>query len=416
MSAGVRERPSLGARAGKGSRIAMPGWSSILGRTRSGGSDTPSAATGPAEGWESGAIVFLVVLMFSFGLVELYSASTFMAQSEGLPPHFYAVRQLLGVIPGLGVAVLLARTDYRRLDALAWPLIGLTFFLLVLVILPGTEAIAPRVNGARRWLRLGFAFQPSELAKLALIVWTAALAVKKQERLHSLRKGLLPFLVVWGAILFPVVLQPNFSAALLLALLAALVLFAGGARIGHFILLGLVAIPVIWKQIESASYRMERIIGFLNREGNTDGVSYQIHQSLIAVGSGGITGVGFGESRQKFGFLPEPHNDFLFSMIGEEWGLIGVVFTVALYLSFALVGYRIARRAPDMFGYLLGVGMTNLIVVSALLHMGVALALLPTTGVILPFMSYGRSGLLICFAAVGVLLAIARASTGQVRR
>jgi cell division protein FtsW len=361
-------------------------------------------------------VVLLVLLMFCFGLVELYSASTFMAQSEGLPPHFYAVRQLLGVVPGVGLALLLSRTDYRRLERFAWPLLSLTVVMLLIVILPGTEGIAPRVNGARRWLRVGVAFQPSELAKIALIVWTAALAVKKQERLHSLRKGLLPFLVVWGVVLLPVVLQPNFSAALLLALLGALVLFAGGARIGHFILLGLVAIPVVWKQIEGASYRMERIIGFLNREGNTDGVSYQIHQSLIAVGSGGIAGVGFGESRQKFGFLPEPHNDFLFSMIGEEWGLIGVVFTVALYLSFAVVGFRIARRAPDLFGYLLAVGMTNLIVVSALLHMGVALALLPTTGVILPFMSYGRSGLLICFSAVGILLAVARASAPGARR
>ncbi len=376
----------------------------------------PARSAAAGESWEAGAIVLLVLLLFSFGLVELYSASTFMARTEGLPAHFYAVRQLLGVVPGIGVAVLLSRVDYRRLQAAAWPLLGLTIFLLLLVVLPGTEGIAPRVNGARRWLRLGIAFQPSELAKLALILWTAALAVKKQERLHSLRKGLLPFLVVWGAVLLPVVSQPNFSAALLLTLLAALVLFAGGARIGHFILLGLVSVPVVWNQIESASYRMERIVGFLNREGNTSGVSYQIHQSLIAVGSGGIAGVGFGESRQKFGFLPEPHNDFLFSMIGEEWGLIGVVFTVALYMAFAWVGYRIARRAPDLFGYLLGVGMTNLIVVSALLHMGVALALLPTTGVILPFMSYGRSGLLICFAAVGILLSIARTSAAQGRR
>jgi cell division protein FtsW len=236
------------------------------------------------------------------------------------------------------------------------------------------------------------------------------MAVRKQDRLHSLRKGLLPFLVVWFALLLPVMLQPNFSAVMLLALLAALVLFAGGARIGHFILLGLLAVPVLWHQIEGASYRLQRVVAFLDPSADVVGTRYQIHQSLIAIGSGGVAGVGFGGSQQKFGFLPEPHNDFLFSMIGEEWGFVGIVFVVLLFAGFGFVGYRIARRAPDLFGYLLGVGMTNLIIVSALLHMGVALSLLPTTGVILPFLSYGRSGLLVCFTAVGILLSVARGS------
>jgi cell division protein FtsW len=368
-----------------------------------------TAVTGAAEGWERGALVLLVLITFCFGLVELYSASTFMAQSEGLPAHFYASRQLVGMIPGVIVAAALARMDYHRLQAAAWPLLVFTLILLLITIMPGTESIAPRVNGARRWLRLGVTFQPSELAKLALIIWTASLVVKKQSRLHSLRKGLLPFLVVWMAILLPVMIQPNFSAVMLLALLAALVLFAGGARIGHVILLGFVAAPLIWHQIEGASYRLQRIAAFLDPSGDVTAGRYQVHQSLIAIGSGGLTGVGFGEGQQKFGFLPEPHNDFLFAMIGEEWGFAGIVFTVLLYASFAAVGYRIARRAPDMFGYLVALGVTNLIVVSAILHMGVSLALLPTTGVVLPFMSYGRSGLLICFAAVGILLAVAKA-------
>jgi cell division protein FtsW len=369
-----------------------------------------AATAASAELWESGALVLLVLLTFSFGLVELYSASTFMAESEGLPPYFYAFRQLTGMVPGALLCVLLARVDYRRLQRFAWPLLGFVLFLLVLVVLPGTEGIAPRVNGARRWLRIGTTFQPSELAKIAIILWTAAMAVRKQDRLHSLRKGLLPFLVVWFALLLPVMLQPNFSAVMLLALLAALVLFAGGARIGHFILLGLLAVPVLWHQIEGASYRLQRVVAFLDPSADVVGTRYQIHQSLIAIGSGGVAGVGFGGSQQKFGFLPEPHNDFLFSMIGEEWGFVGIVFVVLLFAGFGFVGYRIARRAPDLFGYLLGVGMTNLIIVSALLHMGVALSLLPTTGVILPFMSYGRSGLLVCFTAVGILLSVARGS------
>jgi len=234
--------------------------------------------------------------------------------------------------------------------------------------------------------------------------------VKKQDRLHSLSKGLLPFLVVWLPIVVLVLAEPNMSAALLLLLLSALVLFAGGARIGHFIFFGLLAVPVLWHQIAGAGYRMRRIAAFLDPTGDPDGSSYQIYQSLIAVGSGGLGGLGFGESRQKFGFLPYPHNDFLFSMIAEEWGLAGIVFVVALFSAFLVVGYRIAARAPDRFGYLVAVGMTNMIAVSAFLHMGVALSLLPTTGVALPFMSYGGSALLGYFAVVGILLSVARAA------
>ena len=362
------------------------------------------------DGWEPGAIVLIVLVTLTFGLVQLYSASALMALEDGLPAHYYALRQLVGVGPGLVVALALTRIDHRHLRRVAWPLLAVVLALLVILVLPGTEPIAPRLNGARRWVRLGVQFQPSELAKVALIIWTAALAVKKQDRLHSLSKGLVPFLLVWSVVAMLVLIQPNFSAAVLLLLLSALVLFAGGARIGHIILLGMVAVPVLWNQIENAGYRADRIKAFLDPMGDPNGISYQIHQSLIAVGSGGVAGVGFGGSRQKFGFLPEPHNDFLFAMIAEEWGLFGVIFTLTLFLAFALVGYRIARAAPDLFGYLIGVGMTNLIVVSALLHMGVALALLPTTGVNLPFMSYGRSGLIVSFAAVGILLSVARST------
>ncbi len=367
------------------------------------------------EAWEGGALLLLTLFAFSFGLLELYSASGFMAQSEGLPSHFYAVRQLSGALAGVVLAAALARMDYHRLQQWAWPLLGAVALMLVIVVLPGTEFIAPRVNGARRWIRLGVSFQPSEFAKVALIVWTAALAVKKQDRLHSFTRGLLPFLLVWLGFVLLVFLQPNMSAALLLVLLAALVLFAGGARIGHFILLGMVAVPLVWRQVQSASYRWNRIVAFLDPTADPEGVSYQIRQALIAVGSGGLHGRGFGQSQQKFGFLPEPHNDFLFAMIGEEWGWLGVVVVLALFAGFAWVGYRIADRAPDQFGCLLAPGMTNLLVVSALLHMGVALALLPTTGVSLPFMSYGRSALLVSFAAVGVLLSVARASRAGVR-
>ncbi|HEX2204833.1 MAG TPA: putative peptidoglycan glycosyltransferase FtsW [Longimicrobium sp.] len=361
------------------------------------------------ETWEGKALVALTLAAFCFGVLEMYNASAFVARSEGAPGHAYLAKQLGGAAAGVVIAAVLSRMDYRRFRLWAWPMLGLITLALLVVILPGTEAIAPRINGARRWLNVGVSFQPSEFAKIAVMVWTAAMAVKKADRLHSMSRGLLPFLLVWMTVIVLVFLEPNMSAALLIALLASLVLYAGGARIGHFILLGLLAVPVVWSQIASAGYRMKRIIAFLDPTADTEGVSYQIYQSLIAVGSGGLGGVGFGGSRQKYGFLPEPHNDFLFSMIAEEWGLAGVVFTVTVFAAFLVVGYRIASRAPDRFGYLVAIGMTNMISVSAFLHMGVALALLPTTGVALPFMSYGRSALLANFIAVGLLLSIARA-------
>jgi cell division protein FtsW len=362
------------------------------------------------ESWEARTLVGLTLAAFAFGLMEMYSASSFLAASSGQPGHYFAWKQLTGAMMGAVLAIFLARMDYRRWRQLAWPMLVGVAVLLVIVVMPGTEAIAPVRNGARRWIVLGITLQPSEFAKIAVIAWTASLAVKKADRLHSLSKGLMPFLVVWLPIVLLVLKQPNMSAALLIILLASLVLFAGGARIGHFILLGLLAVPVLWKLIEGEGYRARRIAAFLDPSHDTGGVSYQINQSLIAIGSGGLGGVGFGESQQKYGFLPEPHNDFLFSMIAEEWGLLGILFCVAVFSGFLVVGYRIAARAPDRFGYLLAIGMTNLIAVSAFLHMGVALALLPTTGVAMPFMSYGRSALLTAFAAVGILLSVARAS------
>jgi cell division protein FtsW len=319
------------------------------------------------------------------------------------------VKQISGAVMGFVLAAVLSRVDYRNWEKLAWPMLIAVMVMLAVIVMPGTNAIAPRINGARRWLNLGIMFQPSEFAKLAVIVWTAAMAVKKQDRLHSMSKGLMPFLVVWLAVILLVFREPNLSAALLIALLGALVLFAGGARIGHFILLGMGAVPLVWHSITHEGYRMRRIAAFLSPESDPAGVSYQIYQSLIAIGSGGLGGTGFGGSRQKFGFLPEANNDFLFSMISEEWGIFGIVFAVALFAAFMLVGYRIAARAPDRFGYLVAIGMTNVIAVAAFLHMAVAMALLPTTGVALPFMSSGVSALLTSFAAVGILLNVARA-------
>jgi cell division protein FtsW len=369
----------------------------------------PGTAARIATGWEPAVLLLLTTVLLGIGIVSVYSASAVMAQSRGLPDYHFVVRQATGAAAGFALLVLMAFIDYRRLRRLAWPILFVMLATLVVLIIPGAEDVARVRNGAGRWLSIGsFAIQPSEFAKLALIIWTAALAVKKQDRLSSLSRGLLPFLLVWGAVSALIFLQPSMSAAMLVVLLSALVIFAAGARIGHFILLAIVGIPLLWSQVAAAAYRMRRMIAFFDPQQDPAGISYQINQALIAIGSGGIAGLGFGRGMQKFGYLPEPHNDFLFAMIGEEWGFIGALVIISLYAAFALVGFRIAKQAPDLFGFLLAVGMTSLIVVQAMLHIMVNLALIPTTGVTLPFLSYGRSSLFVCLIGVGILISVAR--------
>lgn len=358
-------------------------------------------------GWEPAALAGITLLLLSFGLVNLWSASSFLAQQAGLADTYYVLNQAAGAAVGLVLLVLCARIPYGWWEKAAWPLVILSISLLVLTILPGTEAIAPEVNGARRWLNLGITFQPSDVAKLAIIVWTAHLCVKKSAHFQSFSRGMLPFLIVWAAVIGPILLQPNLSTAFLIGVAGALTLFAGGGRIAHFILLGLLVLPVGFYQMQEG-FRQDRLMAFQNLDTHASGAGYQVTQSLIAVGSGGVMGVGFGEGRQKFGFLPEPHNDFIFSMISEEWGLMGGTFLILLYIGLILVGFRIAQRASDLFGQLLAVGITSLIALHAVLHIAVGLGVIPATGLPLPLVSYGRSNLLITLVAIGILVSIAR--------
>jgi len=366
----------------------------------------PDAGLG--KGWEPAVLMGVTLMLFTFGLVTLSSATTFLAHQAGERAPHYVLQQAFGGALGLGALVVFSRIPYHWWKSLAWPGLVFTWILLMILILPGTEGIAPRINGARRWLLLPVGrVQPSELAKMALVIWTAALAVKKQAHFKSLRRGLLPFLLVWGAILIPIGAE-DFSTACLAGLLAGIVVFAAGARIAHFVFLGLVLLPVVMLKLGSG-FRFERMQAFWNPTFDPSGASYQVHQSLVAIGSGGLTGVGFGEGRQKFGFVPEPHNDFIFAMIGEEWGLLGVLFVVSLFMTLVMVGFRIAQRAPDLFSELLAIGFTSLIALQATLHMSVGLGLVPNTGLALPLISYGRSNLVVTLASIGILIAIARA-------
>jgi cell division protein FtsW len=367
---------------------------------------------GIGEGWEASALLGLTLVLLSFGLVTLFSASPFAASRIGVPDHHFVVRQASGAAVGLLGMLALARLRYRIWEWLAWPLVGASFVSLVILILPGTEGIAPELNGARRWLRVGVTIQPSEFAKLAIIIWTAMLAVKKRDQFRSLSRGLVPFLIVWGFLLLPIAAQPDLSTAFLAGMLGVLTAFAAGARVSHFIFLGILTSPLAWMLLQ-VDFRRARMESYLAQLADplaapSSGAGYQFYQAMVALGSGGITGQGFGKGMQKFGFLPEPHNDFIFSMLGEEWGFLGVCVLVALFMALVLVGYRVSRRAPDTFGQLLALGCTNLIALQGLLHIGVGVGLLPTTGLALPLFSYGRSNLLVTLAALGILMSVAR--------
>ena len=353
-------------------------------------------------------IIVLTVALILFGLVTLHSASSVMARQGDLPHYFYVARQGIGVLIGLGVMFVCAHVPTEWWRRAAHYIMLAAVLLLVIVVLPFTETIAPTINGARRWLRVGVTVQPSDLAKVAVVIWTAALAVRKREYLGSLGKGLAPFLVAWSVVLGLIALEPDVSTAMLVAALGVIIVYVAGARIAHFVFLGLVAAPFIGPMVTSG-YRAARWDSLLlNPGGPSSGSAYQSYQSLVGIGSGGVTGVGFGEGQQKFGFLPEAHNDFIFAMIGEEWGLVGTLAVIVCYLALIIIGFRIARRARNLFGELLAVGIASLIGLQAFLHIGVALGVFPATGLSLPFISFGRTNMVAMLAAVGILLAVAR--------
>ena len=359
-------------------------------------------------GVEARALVLLTAVLLAFGLAVLYSASAIVAVQDDLDSTHYLMRQLSGLMVGVIAFAVAAKMDAERWNKWAWPLMIGTIFLLLVIVLPFTTSIAPRINGSRRFL-FGGSIQPSEIGKLAVIVWTSMLLVKKGEQMRRLTKGLLPFLVVLGVLDLLVVLEPDLSVAIMYTLVAGIVLFAGGVRIGHFVVLGMIGIPVLWHEMERLQYVLLRMVTFLDPGTSPTATKYQLWQSLIAVGSGGFFGRGFGEGRQQMGFVPFGYNDFIGSNIGEEWGFIGLTLLTLAFAAYAWLGFRIARGARSPFLSLVAIGLTVTVVITAFLHIGVVVGLLPTTGLTLPFISYGRSNLVLSLFMTGMLVNIGSA-------
>jgi len=356
-------------------------------------------------GWEPRLLILLSAVLVAFGLASIYAASSTLVEQGRVVGTALVLDQVVGALVGGLLLLVAARIDLDRVRRLSWPLVLAVFVMLVILVLPFTTGIAPRINGSRRWLQLpGVSIQVSELAKLAVVLWAAMLCAKKGTEVRRLRRGLLPILTVVGPLAALLLLQPDLSSAVEIGLLALVVLFAAGARIGHFILLGVVAMPVLWQRIEDVQYQLLRMATFLDPGADRLGATYQVDQSLIGLGAGKLFGVGFGQGQQKLGFLPYPYSDFIFSTIGEEWGFLGVVFLVVVYSLFLAVALRIARQAGDPFRQYLAVGLAAMIGVDAFTHMGVGLGILPTTGLVLPFVSHGRSSLVVALISTGLLI------------
>jgi cell division protein FtsW len=371
---------------------------------------SPRGVRHPGElRWETRLLGMVTAVLVVFGIATTYGAASLVTLQGKNAGFGFALRQLSGAVAG-GILLLLAsRLDYYRWRQLAWPLLFVVLVLLLIPLLPFTLAIAPPVNGARRWVDLGpINFQPSELARLVVVIWCAMLASKKGLQVREFKKGVLPFMLILGLVSLLILLEPNLSMATLVALLGGLVLFTSGAKIGHFIILSGLGMILIFHQIRDAQYRLSRLLTFMNPGHAVTDAGFQINQSLVGIGSGGLFGVGFGEGQQKLGYLPYAYSDFLFSTIGEEWGFIGVLTVVALFSLFCWLGFRIARTAADPFGQYLAVGLTATIGLTAFMHMAVSLGLMPTTGLTLPFMSYGRSSQVISLLGTGILINIGR--------
>jgi cell division protein FtsW len=367
------------------------------------------ASTNLTHRWQMGlearALVILTGIFLAFGLATVYSASAIVEMQAGYGHAHLLVRQLIGMAMGVALFAIAAKLDAEIWEKWAWPIMILSLVLLLIVILPFTAGIAPRIHGARRFL-FGSSVQPSELGKLAVILWTSMLVVKKGPALRRLTKGLLPFLVVVGTMDILVMLEPDLSAAMMFTLVMGIILFAGGVRIGHFVALGVMLIPLLYVKIERLNYVLLRMSAFFDPGAAPLQVSYQLRQSLIAVGSGQIFGVGFGRGRQQYGFLPFGYDDFIAGHIGEEWGFVGLSLLILAFAVYAALGFRIARKARSPFLRLVALGLTVTMVLTAYLHIGVATGLLPTTGLTLPFISYGRSNLILSLVMTGILINI----------
>lgn len=347
-------------------------------------------------------LIISTLLLVAAGVVMVYSTSYIMAMNRFGDRYFFVKKHLTFVVAGVVFFIVAARVPYGAYRKMAYPILVLAALFLVCIYIPGLGFTA---GGARRWVRLGpVAFQPSEPAKLAAIIFLAYSLASKGDGIKKFSTGLLPNILFPGILAGLIVLEPDLGTAVTVAALIFIMSFVGGARLTHLGMLGLAATPFLYVVVNNFGYMMSRLQIYLDPWKDPSGKGFQMVQSFLAFGSGGVYGVGLGEGQQKLFFLPEAHTDFILSVIGEEFGLIGVGVIMGFYALFLYCGTKIAMSAKDRHGTYLALGLTFMVVLQAVMNMCVVLGLLPPKGLPLPLVSYGGTSLVINMIAVGIIL------------
>jgi cell division protein FtsW len=361
-------------------------------------------------------LLLAVMALTAIGIVMVYSSSSVRSYFNSADPAAQGLEQLVWAGIGLVGLVVAMRLDFRHLRYLAIPFYVITLALLVAVLVPG---IGSEINGSRRWIVIPGAgsLQPAEFAKLAIVLYLAHWLDRRGKQARSFWNGLIPFGMLVAPGFFLIAMEPDLGTAGVYVIVAVSIFFMAGANLLYLTAIGAGVMAAAWLMISSTSYQMERVQTFLDPFRDPLGAGYNTVQALMALALGGITGLGLGESRMKFLYLPAPSTDFIFAIIGEEWGLVGTLTVLALFVVIAYQGYRIAITAPDTFSGLVACGLTTWLVVQAFINLAVVTALMPVTGIPLPFISAGGSALTINLAAIGILLSISRetSQTGSMR-
>ena len=348
--------------------------------------------------------LLLTIIILCFGVVMVFSASYASAYYDTGQPAYYFIRQ--AIFAGIGVAamLLIANMDYHIFRKIAFPTLLISIVLLMLVPIIGTES-----NGAKRWISLGFTtFQPSELAKLGVILSFSSMICVYKEKMSTIKYGIVPFVIILGVISGLLALEPHISATVIIWCIGAALMFVGGVKKGWFIT-GIIVVGVLgWLIITKVGYSSTRIATWRDPFSDTTGTGWQIIQSLYSIGSGGFLGLGLGNSRQKYLYLPEEHNDFIFAVVCEELGWVGAVIIIILFMLLIIRGYWLAMHARDRFGTLVIVGITTLLALQVFFNIAVVTNFIPTTGISLPFFSYGGTALVMQLAEMGMILSVAR--------
>lgn len=353
-------------------------------------------------------IFITVLVLLSLGIIMVFSASSAYAYNYMHDTYYFLRQQLISAVIGIIVMIITMGIDYRKLGKLSPILLVGSIILLIFARIPG---IGRFVNGSWRWIYLGpVHFQPSELAKFAVILFFSFSLSKRKEQLKYFFKGLLPYLLLIGVYAGLLLLEPHLSCTILIMAVASIILFSAGAKIYHFLLLSFPVVAGLVAAIIFEPYRMKRLTSFLNPWNDVQGDSWQIVQSLYAIGSGGLFGRGLGRSLQKFLYIPEPHNDFIFAVLAEELGFLGVLAVLLLFLILIWRGIKVSMNAPDTFGSLVALGITSLIAVQVIINVAVVTSSMPVTGMPLPFFSFGGTALIFLMFGVGILLNISRYS------